>query len=84
MERLAKLAPANDSQEVYTRYRQWLPFAARCDWAVLAVSRDLDYQPMLDRFRRAAPAQEKARAARQDAADNPIPSQAGIQNGYYT
>jgi hypothetical protein len=84
MERMAKLAPANDSQEVYIRYQQWLPFAYRCERAVLAVSRDLDYQPMLDRFHWAAPVQENVRAARQDAADDPIPSQAGIQNGYYT
>jgi hypothetical protein len=84
MERMAKLAPANDSQEVYMRYRQWLPFAFRCERAVSAVSRDLDYQPMLDRFHWAAPVQEKVRADHQNAADNPIPRQAGIQNGYYT
>jgi hypothetical protein len=84
LERLAKLAPANDSQEVYTRYRQWLPFAYRCERAQSAVSRDLDYQPMLGRFNRATPVQEKARADVQDVADDPIRSQAGIQNGYYT
>jgi hypothetical protein len=84
MERMAKLAPANDSHEVYTRYRQWLPFAYRCERATLAVSRDLDYKPMLDRFHWTAPVQEKGRTDRQDADDSPILSQAGIQNGYYT
>jgi hypothetical protein len=47
MEQLARLAPAQESQEIYMRYRQWLPFAYRCERATSAVSRDLDYQPML-------------------------------------
>jgi len=47
MEQLAGLAPASESQETYTRYRQWLPFAYRCGRALSAVSRDLDYQPNL-------------------------------------
>ena len=47
MSRLAKLAAAGDSQEVYARYRQWLPFAHRAAQATLVVSLDLDYQPML-------------------------------------
>jgi hypothetical protein len=47
MEQLARLTPANDAQEAYTRYRQWLPFAYRCGRALSAVSRDLDYQPNL-------------------------------------
>jgi hypothetical protein len=47
MTRLAKLAATDDSQEVYARYRQWLPFAQRSAQATLAVSLDLDYQPML-------------------------------------
>jgi hypothetical protein len=84
MQRLAKRPPANDSQEVYARYRQWLPFAYRSKRATLAVSRDLDYQPMLDRFHWAAPVQVRGRADRQHATENPIPSQTGIQNGYYT
>jgi hypothetical protein len=84
MERMAKLAPANDSQEVYARYLQWLPFAYRCERAKLAVSRDLDYQPMLDRFHWVAPAQEKGRADRHDVADTPIRTQAGIKDGYFT
>jgi hypothetical protein len=45
MEQLARLPPANESQDAYTRYRQWLPFAYRCEQATSAVSRDLDYQP---------------------------------------
>jgi hypothetical protein len=47
MTRLAKLAASDDSQELYARYRQWLPFAHRSAQAILAVSLDLDYQPML-------------------------------------
>jgi len=47
MKRLAKLAATDDSQELYARYRQWLPFAHRCAQVTLVVSLDLDYQPML-------------------------------------
>jgi hypothetical protein len=46
MEQLARLAPAREPQEAYMRYRQWLPFAYRCDRATSAVSQDLDYQPL--------------------------------------
>jgi hypothetical protein len=47
MTRLAKLAATDDSLEIYARYRQWLPFAHRAAQATVAVSLDLDYQPML-------------------------------------
>jgi len=47
MEQLARLVPASESQEPYTRYRQWLPFAYRCERATSVVGRDLDYQPNL-------------------------------------
>jgi hypothetical protein len=47
MRRLAKLTVVDDSHELYSRYRQWLPFAHRCAQATLVVSLDLDYQPML-------------------------------------
>jgi hypothetical protein len=47
MSRFAKLPATNDSQEVYARYEQWLPFAQRSVQVVLVVSLDLDYQPML-------------------------------------
>src|SRR5580698_436077 len=47
MSRLAKHTGADDSHEIYARYRQWLPFAHRAAQATLAVSLDLDYQPML-------------------------------------
>jgi hypothetical protein len=47
MEQLARLAPAHEPQEVYMRYRHWLPFAYRCDRAMSAVSEALDYQPVL-------------------------------------
>jgi hypothetical protein len=47
MSRLARLAATDDSQEIYARYRQWLPFAQRAAQVILVVSLDLDYQPML-------------------------------------
>jgi hypothetical protein len=47
MRRLAKLTVTDDPQETYARYRQWLPFAHRAAQATMAVSLDLDYQPML-------------------------------------
>jgi hypothetical protein len=47
MRQLSRVPPAHEAQEAYTRYREWLPFAYRCERARLAVSRDLDYQPML-------------------------------------
>jgi hypothetical protein len=84
MERLAKLPPANDSLEVYTRYRQWLPFAHRCEQARLAVSRDLDYQPARERFNGAAPVQERAHADPQAVTADHIQHQAGNQHGNYT
>jgi hypothetical protein len=84
MERLAKLPPANDSLEVYTRYRQWLPFAHRCEQARLAVSRDLDYQPTLRRFNGAAPVQESGRAECHAVAADHVQHQAGEQYGNYT
>jgi hypothetical protein len=46
MRRLAKLTAADDLDELYARYRQWLPFVHRSAQATLAVSLDLDYQPM--------------------------------------
>ena len=47
MGRLAKQDLGNDPREVYRRYRNWLPFAQRAAEATLAVSLDLDYQPLL-------------------------------------
>ncbi|MGH8821018.1 MAG: hypothetical protein ACREWJ_06970, partial [Rhodoferax sp.] len=47
MARLARLDTAGDPQESYQRYRQWLPFAYRADQMTAAVSRDLDYQPVV-------------------------------------
>jgi hypothetical protein len=44
VEHLASLAPVREPREAYTRYRQWLPFAYRCERAISAVSRDLDYR----------------------------------------
>ena len=47
VEHLASLAPVREPREAYTRYRQWLPFAYRCERAISAVSRDLDYRLIL-------------------------------------
>ena len=44
VEHLASPAPVREPREAYTRYRQWLPFAYRCERAISAVSRDLDYR----------------------------------------
>jgi hypothetical protein len=46
MERLARLAPQSEPREAYARYRQWLPFAYRCEQITSVVGRDLDYQPL--------------------------------------
>jgi hypothetical protein len=47
MARLARLDPAADPKEAYGRYQQWLPLAYRVEQMTTAVSRDLDYQPMV-------------------------------------
>ncbi len=47
MARLARLDAAEDPHKSYQRYRQWLPFAYRADQMTAAVSRDLDYQPVV-------------------------------------
>jgi hypothetical protein len=47
MEQLTRLVPARDAEEAYTRYKQWLPFAYRCERATSAVSQDLAYLPLL-------------------------------------
>jgi hypothetical protein len=47
MTQLARLACGTDAREAYARYRQWLPFAYRCEQATSVVSQDLDYQPLL-------------------------------------
>ena len=36
-----------DPCEAYARYRQWLLFASRAEQTTIAVSRDLDYRPLL-------------------------------------
>ncbi len=46
MRRLSQIRTSYDLHEVYARYRQWLPFAYRAEQATLAVSHDLDYQPL--------------------------------------
>jgi hypothetical protein len=47
MARLARLDDNGDTREIYERYRQWLPFAYRAEQVTAAVSRDLDYQPLI-------------------------------------
>ncbi|MFC4555110.1 FUSC family protein [Georgenia faecalis] len=37
----------SDPDDSYRRYTQWLPFAYRAQQITLAVSRDLDYQPLI-------------------------------------
>lgn len=47
MAALADIEPFQDLDEAYERYVQWLPFAYRSQQIALAVSRDLDYQPII-------------------------------------
>lgn len=47
MGEMAKLDRAPAPQEAYERYRQWLPFAYRAEQMMAAISRDLDYQPIV-------------------------------------
>jgi hypothetical protein len=47
MARLARLDLAVDPHEAHRRYKQWLPFAYRAERITTAVSRDLDYQPIV-------------------------------------
>lgn len=47
MAELARIAPLADVDEAYDRYAAWLPFAYRTQQITLAVSRDLDYQPVI-------------------------------------
>ena len=47
MARMAGVELAADPREAHERYRQWLPFAYRADLMTAAVSRDLDYRPLL-------------------------------------
>ncbi|QCX27828.1 FUSC family protein [Nocardioides jishulii] len=47
MARLAGVEPLADMDDVYRRYSRWLPFAYRSQSTTLAVSDDLDYQPLI-------------------------------------
>lgn len=47
MAALAGVTPLADLDEAYRRYTRWLPFAHRAQQITLAVSRDLDYQPII-------------------------------------
>ncbi|GAA1399886.1 FUSC family protein [Oerskovia paurometabola] len=44
---LAGIEPLTDLDDAYRRYTQWLPFAYRAQQITFAVSRDLDYQPII-------------------------------------
>ncbi|GAA3863057.1 hypothetical protein GCM10022381_03900 [Leifsonia kafniensis] len=44
---LAGTTPLHDLDDAYARYVQWLPFAYRSQQITTAVSRDLDYQPII-------------------------------------
>ncbi len=47
MAELAQVVPLTDLDDTYRRYQAWLPFAHRSQEIALAVSRDLDYQPVI-------------------------------------
>ena len=47
MARLTRTDLDDDLQEAYLRFTQWLPFAYRMHHLIRAVSRDLDYQPII-------------------------------------
>jgi len=47
MASMAGFDAASEPREAYERYRQWLPFAYRAKQMTAAVSRDLDYRPLL-------------------------------------
>ncbi len=47
MATLAAIEPLTDLDDSYRRYTQWLPFAYRAQQITLAVSHDLDYQPII-------------------------------------
>lgn len=44
---LAAIQPLADLDDAYRRYTEWLPFAYRAQQITFAVSRDLDYQPII-------------------------------------
>ena len=47
MAELAAIEPLIDLDDSYRRYTEWLPFAYRAQQITLAVSQDLDYQPII-------------------------------------
>jgi hypothetical protein len=56
MARMAALDTAADPREAHERYLRWLPFACRAEQVITAVSRDLDYRPLLQTDQVAHPA----------------------------
>lgn len=70
MAELVKVDAKENPRAVYERYRQWLPFAYRAEQMTVAVSQDLDYQPI---FRSGAQAPEVfSRHANRSARANPL------------
>lgn len=63
---VARLDSTPDPRDAYARYREWLPFAYRAHWITEAVSRDLDYRPLLSRY------EEDALAARKRSRPGPL------------
>ncbi len=47
MAELAEVEPLTDLDDTYQRYSGWLPFAHRAELTTLAVSDNLDYQPLI-------------------------------------
>ncbi|NPC96664.1 FUSC family protein [Nocardioides sp. zg-DK7169] len=47
MASLAQVEPLADGDDAYRRYSSWLPFAFRAERITLALSDDLDYQPVI-------------------------------------
>ncbi|MEK8225321.1 hypothetical protein NKG05_03085 [Oerskovia sp. M15] len=47
MAELAAVQPLADLDDAHRRYTEWLPFAYRAQQIALAVSKDLDYQPII-------------------------------------
>ena len=55
MGQFARIDPSGNLREAYERYRRWLPFAYLAEQVTAAVSRDLDYQPIVRAGERVRP-----------------------------
>ncbi|WP_093181754.1 FUSC family protein [Sanguibacter gelidistatuariae] len=77
MARLSRTSPVDDPQDTYDRYTAWLPFAYRMQGLTTAVSRDLDYQPIVVMTGRSARGTSGAPPVVWEAPD-PGPAQVGV------